>query len=807
MRSARWLPAVSGAVAVAAFAFIAANSPSPRQTDRLTVEPARDSVALWIFFDPAATLPEVPPAISPGVPETELPIPARLTARVEAAGARVRYASRWLRAVSVNTDAAGAARIARLPEVIAIRPLALLVPATARFDSTRRTAYTASVARAFRRVCGQGADSVYYGANWRAMLELGVPAAHVFGYTGKGVRIAILDTGFEPRHESLVGRQVLRSRDFINGDSIVYDEPGDPASVSQQRHGTQVWSLIGGCKPGSVVGPAYDAAFVLAKVDQDPGDTRGDEDRWVAGVEWADSMGARIINSSVAFRFDFTDRPAIAYGELNGDSTITTRIADEAARRGILVVQAVGNGGPAIGSLSAPADADSVIAVGAVDALGQAATFNGASSARGPTADGRTKPELSARGVGLTGASSVTRTSYDAALAGTSYSTALISGAAAMFMEAWPTLSAVAVRDALLLSASNARTPNNSIGAGVPNVAAAILFPQGLTPRTVATINLQGELTTIAPTFSWDAPLVQALMRPVIYRLELATDPVFDHIVYSDTVREAFSLRVRRAVKPAIAVWWRVIGTTTNDAVRSTSSVAGPFIVPGWVRLISPNGNQVTFVDTERPELSWAPLEAPPPIGPLVYDVEIVANESGTLAQPTIRNLTSATVRVPVPLVPNRSYRWRVIARTQLGSVDTVESTAPFVVTSTQQPPATLLHQNFPNPFPRPGLGRTTTTIWFDLAQRTAVELAVYDLRGRLVRSLIPASASCGAVTLDPGIYGRDGELGSRDACVLTEWDGRDADGREAFRGVYVLRLRTADKEEIRHMLYLPDGR
>jgi hypothetical protein len=148
-----------------------------------------------------------------------------------------------------------------------------------------------------------------------------------------------------------------------------------------------------------------------------------------------------------------------------------------------------------------------------------------------------------------------------------------------------------------------------------------------------------------------------------------------------------------------------------------------------------------------------------------------------------------------------------VIARTQLGAVDTMESTAPFVVTSTQQPPATLLHQNFPNPFPRPGLGRTTTTILFDLAQRTRVELAVYDLRGRLIRSLIPSAPACGTVTLDPGIYGRDGDLGSQDPCVLTEWDGRDSDGRAVFRGVYILRLRTVDKEEIRHMIYVADGR
>ncbi|MGH7505796.1 MAG: hypothetical protein ACRELX_09100, partial [Longimicrobiales bacterium] len=369
-------------------------------------------------------------------------------------------------------------------------------------------------------------------------------------------------------------------------------------------------------------------------------------------------------------------------------------------------------------------------------------------------------------------------------------------------MDAWPNLDGMAVRDALLLAGEQA-VPDNAIGHGRPNLAAVIMAPEGITNLRVATINLQGMLTTVAPTFRWSTPLLQAALRPVRFRLELALDPVFDNVIYSDTVRGAFSLQVGRAIRPTQAVWWRIIAEA-EGGFRRVSRVAPPFVVPPWVRLISPAGDRVTFVNTERPQLSWTPLAAPPPIGPFVYDVEIFSVADGRLAQPPIRNVSQASVR-PAPLNPNNAYRWRVIARTQLGMADTIESSAPFVVTSDTLPPATLLYQNFPNPFPRRDLGTLETRIWFDLAAPSTVELAVFDLRGRLVRRLIPATASCGAITLEAGQYGRLAPGAQPDPCVLTIWDGTDENGERVARGVYVLRLRADGKVEYRRMIYLPD--
>jgi hypothetical protein len=800
------LPAAAGAALLHGWAERRPDPRTPETRTHLAREPSAKH-AVWVFFDPRTARGQGEPALTPDalrgraasalpIFDNDSPIPEHLITRVLQTGARLRHSSRWLRAVSVEADSATAARLARLKEVHRIRLVGNLHMAAHESAAHPRAHVLPHSTQP--RLPEQAQDSTFYGANWTALNALGVPTAHRFGFTGKNVRIAILDTGFQPAHQSLFTRQVGSAYDFINGDVIVSNQGSEGGAVDPERHGTHVWSLLGARAPGTLVGPAYDAQFLLAKVDLELGDTRADEDRWVAAVEWADSLGARIIQSSVVFRFDFTDRLPISYAELNGDSTVTTKMAVEAAKRGILVVTAIGDNGPAPGTLSAPADADGILAVGATDLASQPASF----SSRGPTADGRLKPELVARGVGMLAALSTNLDGYEASLSGTSLSSPLIAGSAALIMEAWPMLDGAAVRNALILSATRARSPDNTIGFGLPDVGAALLFPAGVIAATATPIDLDGNLTTIAPEFTWSVPYVHTTAGSVLYTVEVGRDSLFRNIVFMDTVRDVTSYASRAALKPASFMWWRVRAQAAQG-VQFVSPPARPFTMPGWVRLIAPDPTAATFVETPRPNLTWTPLTAPPPVGPLVYDVEIVS-AAGQLVQPTIRNVTSSVVRVPQPLTPNQPYRWRVIARTQLGSADTVESASTFVVNVTERPPITLLQQNFPNPFPRPDLGTRETRIWFDLADATTVDLAVFDLRGRLVKRLVPASPACGTITLPPGIYGRTGVLVTPDPCVLTTWDGTDYEGRTVVAGVYVLRLRTNGQDQFRHMVFAP---
>ena len=558
------------------------------------------------------------------------------------------------------------------------------------------------------------------------------------------------------------------------------------------------------CQAGWL-GPGFDAEFLLAKVDVvqfGDEDLAADEDRFVAAIEWAEQNAARIISSSLTFR-DFVDKADYAPTQLDGNTALSTRMVDEAARRGVLIVNAIGNFGPDPMTLWAPADADSIIAVGAIDTLGQPVTLSGSrSSSRGPTANGRLKPELVTLGKGLTAARSRDLNAYDSDLEGTSYTTPLIAGVAAMFMQAWPNLTIMAVRSALILSATRADNPDNNVGFGVPNVSSAILFPEGLQAVGITAVNLQNELTTIQPTFTWSAPLHDSRFGPVRYRLEVATDPAFTSLVYTDTTSIAFSLTVKRPLKPAPQLFWRVVAEAFPDIRRSTR-VSAPFSMPKWVQLTTLNDPRGSFTDEQRPILRWDPLAAPPPSGPLLFDVQVLNAVNGVIVA-TLRNLTTVSTQPPEPLAANVNYRWRVIARSALGIADTTTSLGTFVVTSATKPPVTLLYQNFPNPFPRLDLGENSTHIWFDVNSASPVELAVYDLRGRLVRQLIPAASSCGTVTLEAGEYGR-GISGETDPCVATEWNGRNEHGETVARGVYVLRLRAGGTSQIKRIVYMPD--
>jgi hypothetical protein len=764
------------------------------------------SATYWVLLDEAVARSTLPPAVSAEVIaqrplfDTDRPVDPAAVRAIERTGAEVLYVSRMLRAVAVRADARTLRRIAQLDGV-------------ANIERTRRAVVAGSApqtplfvnAEARPGAVAAAQDSARYGHTYPSLRELGLPLLHALGFTGTNIRIGILDTGFYLSHQSLRGLRVAAQRDFVDGDNNVAPEPDD--HPDQARHGTHVWSLLGGFDPGDFIGGAYGATFYLAKVDAEPLQTNADEVRWVAGVEWLDSLGVRLINSSIGFQ-DFSDRARIPYGDLDGNTTRTTRLADEVARRGILMVVAMGDRGPENGTLWAPADADSIISVGSVDSLtatGIAVPTN--VSSRGPTADGRTKPELAARGGNVVGASLRNAEEYEGGLFGSSYATPLITAGAALFMEAWPNFSIMAVREALMLAGSNER-PNNSTGKGVPNVAGAVMFPSGIVLTNASLINtdLAGNLTTIVPTFRWQVPEVHPRMTPITYRIDVATDSLFTDIVYSDTTIEAFAHTARQPMRPLPRAYWRVVAMSPTG-VRRVSPPRPAFRVPSWVRLLTLAEPTVEFINELQPELSWAPLAAPAPIGPFTYDVQILSATNQIVQQ--VRNLNTSSTRVPEPLTPNQNYRWRVIARTTTGVADTVESPSQFVVESTEAPPATLLYPPFPNPFPHFTAG-SEMRVWFDLARESRVELAVYDIRMRLVRTLIPATG-CSAITLPPGVYGRSGQsfdvptAPNGQPCASVTWDGTDSRGEPAPRGVYVVTLRADGIVSAHRILYLPN--
>jgi len=407
------------------------------------VDSARAEVAS--FVTPRALARRAKAVAEASDSDRDLPPAGPYVAALEAAGARVRVRSRWLNAVSVEVAPASLARIRAFPFVATLTPVL----------SMERQAPAAPAAP----------EEFDFGPAGAQLDMLHVPEAHAMGYTGAGVVIGVLDTGFELGHECFARLDVRGQRDFVFNDADPsYDARQDPPG--QSNHGTATLSAMVGYAPGKVIGPAYAAGVLLAKTERSNSERPIEEDYWIAGLEWVEALGADVVTTSLSYP-DWYRR-----AERDGRTAPVTRMANLAWERGLLVVNSVGNYGPGGTTLAPPADAPGVLAVGAVDRNGLVVDF----SSRGPASDGRVKPELCALGAGVRLAAVWGRDTYESA-SGTSFSAPLVAGVAALVIEAHPDWSPEAVRDALLQSASRAERPDNDYGWGLVNARDAILYP------------------------------------------------------------------------------------------------------------------------------------------------------------------------------------------------------------------------------------------------------------------------------------------------------------------------------------------
>ncbi len=391
----------------------------------------------------------------------DLPLDKGHLDEIGALGAVLKRQSKWLNAASFEVTEEQINRIAGLPFVHKITPVA-------KFHSDYNlTEEDLGDIDNFEmpEIQKSTKDILDYGQSFTQNQQIRADEVHQLGYNGAGVIVAMLDTGARKTHQAFaqhyIDGRVLAEYDFINDDGNVQNEGGD--LFSQHNHGTYTWSTLGGFKEGSVVGPAYGASFIIAKTEDVAGETQVEEDNWIAALEWADSIGAEVISSSLAYS-DWYD-----YEDYDGNTAPITLAANTAAGLGIVVCNAMGNYGPGSGTLAAPADAFDILSCGAVDASGALASF----SSRGPTADGRIKPEVCAMGYATycaLGESDV----FFGTKNGTSLSTPLVGGAAAVLIQARPGLTPQQIRLALMETADNAASPNNSFGWGIIDLLAAI---------------------------------------------------------------------------------------------------------------------------------------------------------------------------------------------------------------------------------------------------------------------------------------------------------------------------------------------
>ncbi len=373
--------------------------------------------------------------------------------KVRSIVSRERIISRWLNAMSAESDLS---QILRLEKLECVHKIDLVVSYMR--DETRLALPAGSQEKAQYRF------DLTYGPSSAQLNQINVLPLHQMGYSGKDVLVCMMDTGFRKSHEIFQHSTVIAEWDFVNGDGDVQQDLNDPNDYSDS-HGTGTWSVLGGFKPGELIGPAYGADFILAKTETTLFEQPIEEDYWVAGIEWAEGLGAEVVSSSLGYTDWYT------FADLDGKTAVTTLAADRAVNLGVVVVNSAGNErDDPWQHIIAPADGFGVIAVGAVNSTGNISSF----SSPGPTYDGRIKPEVCALGVNNWLASNLQdgRDSYSNG-SGTSFAAPLVAGAAALLLEIHRDWTPADVRAALQSTADRSTNPDNDYGWGIVDAAAA----------------------------------------------------------------------------------------------------------------------------------------------------------------------------------------------------------------------------------------------------------------------------------------------------------------------------------------------
>ena len=420
-----------------------------------------DSYRVWIYFtDKNGSLPveisqkAMNRRAKNGTTENnlwyDLPVPQGYVDRISSVGITIINESRWLNAVSAVCSISDLDRIVTFPFIDHIKPV---------------IGYRKNSDIEFPDISPYSRDFDYGNAQ-EQIEQINVHELHEQGYTGEGVRILLLDTGFDLNHDALNQINVIAQWDVINDDDETANETDEEDAEGQDYHGTAVLSTIAANAPGELVGVAFDSEFLLAKTEDVTQEVQQEEDNYVAALEWGEENGADIVSTSLGY-LDWYE-----YSDMDGNTAVTTIGVDIAVGLGMVCVTAAGNSGNDDWYyIIAPADADSVISVGAVWDNGSIASF----SSHGPTSDGRIKPEVCARGRQTWCVNPNSTTNYSQ-LSGTSLACPLVGGAAALIIQARPEWTAMQVREAMMMTASMADSANNTYGHGILNAVNAVNY-------------------------------------------------------------------------------------------------------------------------------------------------------------------------------------------------------------------------------------------------------------------------------------------------------------------------------------------
>ncbi len=401
---------------------------------------------------------------------SDLPVNSTYVDAVKKIGVTVISKSKWLNAITVASQDIN--KIDAIRALFFVKEIKIITTTTtSKFSNKIELESKTMPAPPERSDIIPVGTALDYGQSYKQANQIGVDCFHNLNYQGQGMIIAELDAGFYkvdslPAFDSLrKNNQLLGTYDFVTGGTKVFED---------HTHGMNTLSCMVGNLPGRLVGTAPKASYWLLRTEEGATESLQEEINWLMGAEFADSVGADVINSSLGYSIFDNAADNHSYSDLDGNTTIITKAADMAASKGIFVVSSAGNsGGPPWYKITAPADADSILTVGAVDSVGVVATF----SSRGLTSDGRIKPNVVARGVQAVCASQFGGVWKQS---GTSFSSPITAGAVACLWQAHPGLTNMQILNAIQQSASQYTMPDSIQGYGIPNFCIANMLLSGI---------------------------------------------------------------------------------------------------------------------------------------------------------------------------------------------------------------------------------------------------------------------------------------------------------------------------------------
>ena len=424
----------------------------------------------------------------------DLPVNPFYVDSVIAHGAAVLNKTKWLNGVVIQTlDTNVLNSIETLPFVSGVKSLPVYNTSQAKKFSFIEKMEQITAAK---MPSTESADA--YGPALHQLQMLNGDFLHSLGYTGNGMLIAVMDAGFigvnniATFQELFADNRILATHDFVEGDDNVY---------GHHSHGTTVLSCMAAKLPGYMIGTAPDAEYILLRSEDVAGEYIVEEYNWASAAEYADSAGADVFNTSLGYTTFNDPLYNHTYADMNGDSAVITIAADIAASKGILVVNSAGNDGQGTWHyIGAPADGDSVLTVGGVDA--QEAIYN--ASSFGPSSDGRVKPNVCAQGLNAYLGFDNGNFGYGS---GTSFASPIMAGTAACLWQAFPSLSNMQIFHAIEQSADRYHNPHNQYGYGIPDMRLAWTLLSGNQPPSEdIIINLYPNPFTTSFTLSFYTP-------------------------------------------------------------------------------------------------------------------------------------------------------------------------------------------------------------------------------------------------------------------------------------------------------------